>query len=275
MPAQILIKTTIPPTDDDWHIGRFAMLVETLRAAGHRVTARDRSTTADDADLAALGDFDQLWLLAVDAGNGLSDADAAAIRAFQARGGGLLLTRDHQDLGSSLLKLGPIGRTQCFQTGNPESDTARHCIDDTETAHISWPNYHSGANGDFQRVTALAPRHPVAVGIDTLPAHPHEGAVAVPGELAARARVILTGKSATTARDFPLAVAVEAQAGEGRVVADSSFHHFADYNWDPAAGCPSFVDEPCGTAITADPEAAAQARRYARNIAAWLADREE
>jgi hypothetical protein len=272
MPSRILIKTTIPPTADDWHIGRFAMLGDELRAAGHSVTARDRDRgdAADDPDLARLEDFDQLWLLAVDVGRGLSDADAAAIRAFHASGGGLLLTRDHQDLGSSLLKLGAIGKTQCFQTQNPEPDPQRRQNDDTDTATITWPNYHSGANGDFQTVTAAGQRHPVAAGVDTLPSHPHEGTVAVPAELSDVARVILTGTSQTTGRPFSIAVAVEAADGRGRVLADSSFHHFADYNWNPQAGCPSFVTEPCGGALPANPEAAAQTRRYARNIAEWL-----
>ena len=26
-------------------------------------------------------------------------------------------------------------------------------------------------------------------------------------------------------------------------IAESTFHHFADYNWDPSRGCPSFVSE--------------------------------
>ncbi len=52
-------------------------------------------------------------------------------------------------------------------------------------------------------------------------------------------------------RDFNLIVAFEdaESAGRGRQghgVAQCTFHHFADYNWDPSAGCPSFVDEPSG-----------------------------
>jgi len=272
MSSRILIKTTIPPTEDDWNIGRFSLLADELREAGHQVTARDRDPDAagDDRDLAELDKYDQLWLLAVDVGNGLTDADAAAVRAFHERGGGLYLARDHQDLGSSLLKLGTIGRTQCFQSANPEPDPARHCIDDTETATISWPNYHSGSNGDVQPVTANEPVHPAVRGLDVLPAHPHEGAVTVPTELADHARVILTGRSETTGREHPIAVAVEPHDGAGPVIADSSFHHIADYNWNPNAGCPSFVTEPCGSRVVEDDRAAKQVRRYATNIADWL-----
>jgi hypothetical protein len=56
-------------------------------------------------------------------------------------------------------------------------------------------------------------------------------------------------------------------------VAQSTFHHFADYNWDTRAGAPSFVSEPPGDAITRSPEAIADTHRYALNIARWLAQR--
>jgi hypothetical protein len=46
------------------------------------------------------GGFDQLWLFAVDTGDGLTAEDCEAISRFRARGGGLLVTRDHMDLGS-------------------------------------------------------------------------------------------------------------------------------------------------------------------------------
>ena len=57
----------------------------------------------------------------------------------------------------------------------------------------------------------------------------------------------------------------------GRVVSDSSFHHFCDYNWNPRMGCPSFVNEPPGAAVLARPDALDDTRQYVENIAAWLA----
>ncbi|MFI5019472.1 MAG: hypothetical protein ACHQHK_16115, partial [Dongiales bacterium] len=57
----------------------------------------------------------------------------------------------------------------------------------------------------------------------------------------------------------------------GRAAAHSSFHHFADYNWDPAMGAPSFVDEPPGSALAGSPEARRSVERYVRNLAGWLA----
>lgn len=108
-----------------------------------------------------------------------------------------------------------------------------------------------------------------------LPAHPHEGAVGVPdGER--HARVIATGKSLTTDRSFNLAVAFERRNDGhgnrlGRAVAESSFHHFADYNWDIEMGCPSFVEEAPGNAVEKNPARLADVKAYVRNLALWLA----
>jgi len=105
-----------------------------------------------------------------------------------------------------------------------------------------------------------------------LPAHPHEGDVdAPPGEPSAR--VIATGRSKVTGQSFNLAVAFEASDAGGRAIAQSTFHHFADYNWDIAAGCPSFVSEPPGHAMAANPAAQESVRTYARNVALWLVNR--
>jgi len=109
--------------------------------------------------------------------------------------------------------------------------------------------------------------------LEWLPAHPHEGVVSAPGDLGGLARVVARGRSATTGIAFNLVVAIEGgdQSGGGRVVADSSFHHFCDCNWDPAAGAPSFVNEPWGDGMQRSPDAQADVRRYVENIAAWFA----
>ncbi len=56
----------------------------------------------------------------------------------------------------------------------------------------------------------------------------------------------------------------------GRALAASTFHHFADYNWDLDCGAPTFVTEPQGTEIKADPSRLAIFKDYVRNIATWL-----
>jgi hypothetical protein len=93
----------------------------------------------------------------------------------------------------------------------------------------------------------------------------------VSAPLGEHARVIATGRSQVTGRRFNLAVAFEAHEGRGRAIAQSTFHHFADYNWDPRSGAPSFVDEPPGDAMVREPEALEDTRRYVRNLAMWLA----
>jgi hypothetical protein len=116
----ILLQTTIPAILDDWNIDRFSLLRDHLASLTDEsgellcnVTARNHEVNADgnDAVLSVLDptDFDELWLFAVDSGNGLTVADCQGITRFRQRGGGLLTTRDHQDLGSSLLHSGRRG----------------------------------------------------------------------------------------------------------------------------------------------------------------------
>jgi hypothetical protein len=284
---KILLQTTIPPAKDDWSINRFSMLAEFLTeladsrgGALFQVVARDRQndSAGNDAILSKLedSDFDQLWLFGVDVGGGLSDKDCAAITRFRQRGGGVLTSRDHQDLGISFCTLGGLGDANHFHSKNPEPDAARQNIDDTETPTITWPNYHSGHNGDYQVVQAAEPLHPVMRNsknpsgkISLLPAHPHEGAISVPK--GTKGRVIATGKSRLTGRAFNLAVAFERNGG-GRAIADSSFHHFLDYNLDPARGCPSFVTEPAGDGMLKNVAAREDTYAYFKNLASWLSE---
>ena len=277
-PINILLQTTIEPTQNDWHIGRFSMLrdyLSSLKAADgspqFNVTARDRDKVgAPDPVLSTLdrSDFHELWLFAVDTGNGLEDADRAGILRFRARGGGLMITRDHMDLGCSICELGSVGAAHIFHSHN--------CVDplpppdDRETSYITWPNFHSGANGDFQPVEAALPLHPVMRDVKYLPAHPHEGAVAAPAS-DPRARVIATGKSLASGQRFNIAVAFERSASEGPAIAESTFHHFADYNWDSRAGSPDFVTEKPNLNLVNTPSAMASVRRYVSNVASWLA----
>jgi hypothetical protein len=281
---KILLQCTIPTTDDDWSIARFSQLAKVLRdASGSQgqplfdVTMRDRDPGgAPDSVLSTLdrSDFDQLWLFAVDVGDGLTAVDCRAISEFRRKGRGLLVTRDHMDLGSSVCDLAGVGAAHHFHTRNVNLDGQER--DDPYSTKISWPNFHSGANGDYQHVEIAAPLHAVLSNpasptgaIRYLPSHPHEGDISAPRD--EHARVIATGRSRVTGKRFNLAVAFEAHAGGGRGIAQSTFHHFADYNWDTRLGAPSFVDEPPGDAILRTPEALEDTRLYARNLAVWLA----
>jgi hypothetical protein len=233
--AKILVQTTIVDTRDNWNVGRFSHLADELRRAGHDVTARNRDEGEDDSTLGKLDvlDYDQL---------------------------------------------GSIGRVNHFHTRNPEPDARR---DDRDNPTISWPNYHSGANGDYQPVFVMEPVHELlqtaktpSGHIEWFPAHPHEGAVSAPAD-DPRARVIAQGRSTVTGRRFNFAVCLDGEKtpdgrSMGRAVACSTFHHFADMNWDPDAGAPSFVTDPPGTEIRRDPSRMQIFKDYVRNIARWL-----
>jgi hypothetical protein len=222
-------------------------------------------------------DFDELWLFAVDTGSGLRPEECDSISQFRRGGRGLLVARDHMDLGSSVCKLDGVGEAQHFHSKNPNSGFPLE-RDDPYTLTIDWPNFHSGANGDYQQVEIVGNTHPVLIDassptgvIQFLPSHPHEGAVSAP--VGQEARVIARGRSKATGRNFNLSVAFEGSGGSGRAIAESSFHHFVDYNWDPRKGCPTFVSEPAGDAILREPTALASVHRYVRNLATWLAGR--
>ena len=286
MPMKILLQSTIPTTADDWSIARFSRLGAVLAAARdaagnplYEVVMRDRDPPGQpDSVLSVIdaSDIGQLWLFAVDTGDGLAKEDCAAIGRFRRSGRGLLVTRDHMDLGSSLCTLGGVGEAHYFHSKHQDPDLAKRRRDDPYTMDIDWPNFHSGANGDFQEIEIVGPPHPVLANPDSptghiryLPSHPHEGGVGAPaGE---DARVILRGKSQATGQPFNIAVAFEPSETGGPAIAESTFHHFADYNWDPSSGCPSFVSEPPGDGLRCHPEALADTHLYALNIAAWLA----
>ena len=291
-PIQILLQTTIPAVQDDWNIGRFSLLHKHLASIAdeqgtplYQVTARNRETNAagDDAVLSRLDetDFDELWIFAVDTGNGLTKTDCEGITRFHQRGGGILSTRDHQDLGSSLCTLGGVGRAHFFHSRNLDPDASRHVRDDEGNQQISWPNYHSGSNGNYQHVTPVEPVHELlrrgAGVIEYFPAHPHEGSVGVPEDMK-NGRVVATGVSQTTGQQFNLVVALEGRTDPhgnrcGRAIAESSFHHLVDYNWDTSQGCPTFLTEPPGDEIKRDPARMSDIKIYVANAARWLAAR--
>ena len=285
-PVGILLQTTNPFMKDGWHIGRFALLGGYLaRLAGDdgkplfAVTARNREALGrPDSVLAALdrSNFGELWLFAVDTGDALTAEDCEGISRFRRRGGGLMVTRDHMDLGSSVCTLGGVGAAHHFHSKNLPAP-GRQRIDDPYTSDILWPNYHSGANGDYQTILPVGAPHPVLLDPDSpsgilryLPAHPHEGEVSAPPD-DPTARVIATGRSKVTGVTFNIAVAFEPSAAGGPAVAESTFHHFADCNWDPRMGAPSFVSEAWGDGMLTSAAARHSVQRYVRNLAVWLA----
>ena len=277
--TRVLLQTTIPFAEDDWHIGRFSMLRDVIASMeGVEVVARDRGAKGvDDPLLSKLAesDFDQLWLFGVDPGDGLTKGDCSGITAFARRGGAILATRDHQDCGASICEIGGVGAAHFFNTHNPSPDESLRQRDDEVTRSIDWPNYYSGPNGEYQRIVVDGEPHPLlrredGTAIEWFPSHPHEGEVGVPRDEPS-ARVIARSSSRATGRPFNLAVAFEESERRGRAIAESSFHHFCDYNWDTRAGCPSFVEEAPADAVLRDPSRLEDVRAYVRNAVKWLA----
>ncbi|NJR64340.1 MAG: hypothetical protein HC772_01815, partial [Leptolyngbyaceae cyanobacterium CRU_2_3] len=105
-PIRILLQTTLLYEPDDWCIERFSLLQAYLKSLKDdkgnflcTVTARDRQPdqNGNDPVLSALdrSHFDELWLFALDLGDGLSHSDGAGITRFHQQGGGIFTTRDH------------------------------------------------------------------------------------------------------------------------------------------------------------------------------------
>lgn len=292
-PIRILLQTTLLTVEDDWSIWRFSLLKDYLDSLKDetgaplcQVTACDRQPDAngDDPILSNLDrtDFDELWLFALDVGDGLSLKDCAGIIRFHQQGGGILTTRDHQDMGISMCALEILGSFHYFNTRQNDPDPRRCQADDTFTTTISFPNYHSGKNGDYQVIQPIEPVHELLLNpnsptgaIQFFPAHPHEGGIGV-SSANRSARVIAQGTSKVSGCPFNLVVAGDRTQDDqgnllGRVVAQSTFHHFVDYNWDVAKGCPSFVEEPAGDGYKQEPDKLDDIKTYVKNLALWLA----
>src|SRR5262245_61108417 len=97
--VKILIQTTTPARPDDWSIDSLTLLREHLAGLNEEgtrfdVVAKNRETPAGRPDplLSRLdeSDVDELWLFALDAGDGLSKEDCEGIARFRRRGGGIL-----------------------------------------------------------------------------------------------------------------------------------------------------------------------------------------
>ncbi|MEP6900550.1 MAG: hypothetical protein ABJA66_02305 [Actinomycetota bacterium] len=289
--TKILLQTTIPTTENDWHIGRFSLLREHLASlkdengdALYKITARDieKDANGNDKVLSKLDetDFGELWLFAVDTGDGLTSTDCEGITRFRQRSGGIFSTRDHQDLGSSLCTVGGIGAAHYFHSKQQDPNHDRNSRDDQDTKNIDFPNYHSGSNGNYQKIKAAGAVHELlkktdGSAIEFFPAHPHEGGVGKP-ENDDSARVVATGTSQVTGKDFNLIVAFDQSSDRhgnscGRGIAESSFHHLVDYNWDLEKGCPTFLEEAPGDGYKKNPPALEDIKTYAANLAKWLA----
>lgn len=268
--SKILIQTTITGAQDTWCAQRFTRLADVLREDGNTVLARNREPRSDGSDeilsRLAESDYDELWLIAADRGNGLSPEDVRGILRFRERGGGILTARDREDLGASLLNLGSIGAVNNFATYNRFRERRRFARERI-TASYATGMHREPVHHAFRRIVPLEPVHDVlrtakspSGVVEYFPAPPHEGALSVPAGLK-HARVIALSANAATGRAQNLAIAIEGEIGgngktSGRAVAASSFHHFADPDWVKRDDAPPEIEE--------------SFKDYIRNLARWL-----
>ena len=95
-----------------------------------------------------------------------------------------------------------------------------------------------------------------------IPAHPHEGVIRPVGP---NQTVLLSSFSITSGREQITAV-VDEIPGRGMVLHHSTFHHFADYNFDVSAGAPSFVLDPPSSQIADSPDLLNDIKAYVRSV---------
>ena len=277
---QALLLSTIATDRNDWHIGRFSLLADMIRRAGQELDPSFSLNISDyptsnaerqtlQADLAS-GRYSQVWLIAPDMDNG---PDAGFFRALETSvkaGTDLVIARDHTDLGCCLLELkdclGDVGQTQTFQRTWTNLPKDREYAD-PDSAAIVTPCVVTGQNGGVQICRQRA-EHPLLnfasmiPGHLVIPAHPHEGVIR---KVAASQTVLLSSFSITSGREQTTAIVDEAD-GRGMVLHHSTFHHFADYNLDVAAGAPDFVLDPPSNQIADSPTLLNDIKAYVRSV---------
>ena len=277
---QALLLSTIATDSNDWHIGRFSLLADMIRRAGQELDPSFSLNISDyptsdserqtlQADLAA-GRYSQVWLIAPDMDNGPDPGFFRALETAVKAGTDLVIARDHTDLGCCLLELkdclGDVGQTQTFQRTWTDLPRDREYAD-AACAAIVTPCVVTGQNGGVQICRQRA-EHPLLnfasmiPGHLVIPAHPHEGVIR---KVAASQTVLLSSFSITSGREQTTAIVDEAD-GRGMVIHHSTFHHFADYNLDVAAGAPDFVLDPPSKQIADSPALLNDIQAYVRSV---------
>lgn len=242
-----------------------------------------------------LDDFDQLWLFGFNGGPPLPAEERELVERFMtAKKGGVLVTGDHKPLGSALAET--ISRVGTMRRWNVEAEGP------TRNSSLVDGNGNGSFNAQdesddrpqiihYERFPIDAPDgvklqpHPVLSGpdgpIDVLPDHGHEGEAMAPAvndqNLATWPRneaghqeppiVIAWGDVKDPAVQFKkfgvISVYNGHTVGVGRIIADSSWHHWLNSNLR------SFEPTPQGQAALKKIDA------YFLNCGAWLAPPEK
>jgi hypothetical protein len=257
-------------------------------------------------DLDILNQYDEVWFFGFDSSPNLSAAEVTLLDQFMAapKLGGVLVTGDHADLGKGIAgqitRAGQMRRYPAPQNSPPGWNTTLEEGPDPGTTF----DFNDQSDDKPQTVryarfpmwSLLAFRrnyrpHPVMCGpdgpISVFPDHQHEGEALAPSPAPADPKwptksghqeipyVIAWGKikdPAATNHGHEIGVA-SAYDGHnvdvGRIVADSTWHHWFDINLTGIAALPSpyagFDDTPAGR------NALRQIDAYFLNVGVWLA----
>lgn len=250
--------------------------------------------------------FDEIWLFGINTGTGLPSSEKTIVETFMDARGGVFATGDHSELGSALsgnVKRVKSMRYWFSPQAPPMSNENRidsvskgptpdFQFDDQsdEVPQPIFPRYYVTPGG-----TSSLP-HPLLQGpagdILVLPDHPHEGECVVPNpvdpaeyppRIGGGARPVpevvaigvskagyLTdiGKPPVIPRGFGVIGAYDGRpAGVGRVVVQSTWHHFVNINLT-GLGTPGRIGLQSAPGVpTADLQ---DVKAYYRNIARWL-----
>lgn len=244
-----------------------------------------------------LEDFDQIWMFAINPAGNISPAEVTKIEDFMNGGGGVFATGDHGLLGKAMCgdidrikdmrhwedfpvgfdsEVSMSGRrrndTNTPQPGNSTANTFDH-QSDGYPQNIAVRTFGNGMPHPLLSISSSI--RPSGI-IDIMPDHPHEGeckpetsftvnGTTVPTQIISTSFVVggntSGGKTATDPHCFPsIAVWDGCQANVGRIVVDSTWHHFVNINLNGSGSAQSGLS-------TSDFEVI---RHYFMNITKWI-----
>lgn len=258
-----------------------------------------------------LNDFDQIWLFGFQTGGAIGAGEVGALEDFMNNGGGVFATGDHGSIGSAMCGSIPrvqdmrhwadFDGGQVSMTGARRNDTNQpeagstmsHYFDNQSDATPQTIAVRTFGAGNPHPLLSISPALDPSGIINVMPDHPHEGeckqettfevdGVAVPTQVIATSFVGggsttngpgLSGKTPTEPHCFPsIAVWDGWKAKAGRIVVDSTWHHFVNINLNGAGSGSVFGDIP-GLEPGLDNADWVAVRQYYMNIARWMSRR--
>ncbi|MEN2413609.1 hypothetical protein [Flavobacterium mesophilum] len=252
-----------------------------------------------------LANFDQVWLFGINSGSGLPSNELVAVETYMNNGGGLFATGDHGTLGSALCSNIPrvkdmrhwadfganeVGMTQARRndTNRPKAGDATSLYFDNQSDNIP-QNISVKIFGTGLPHPLLSIKKSIRPSglIDIMPDHPHEGeckpetSFTVNGVTVATQNIATShvlggsttgggGKALTIPHSFSsIAVWDGRLAKVGRIVVDSTWHHFVNVNLNGSESYFNGDDIPGlqSGLTTADFKVI---RQYYMNIALWI-----